>query len=357
MQSKGKAYVRASVEAAARRLEEPTMDEGYEAVYTCATNEDLCRTFTALTQCAEPRLTLDGEVPLVLSSPTDVPPAFASSPSSLPPPYRVPLVKFPRTPHVLDPGGTAVHRSDVLMSPALTSAFYGPTAMPLVVSEKVDGANLGLTLSPTFTLLAYHRGHYVSPATDKEFAALPSWLDEHSPALLALLSPPGAFVLYGEWCKAMHSVPYTALPDYFLAFDMWDEGEGRFWGQRRLAEALKGSGLRGVGVLVRRRYDSREELLKELERTSRWRGDGGKVEGVVLRIETEDGRGLIQKGKLVRPDFVQAITTHWSKRKMVKNQVQYTEEEQEVEAEEVMSSDHDMAEQQITGGMEAEREG
>ena len=33
----------------------------------------------------------------------------------------------------------------------------------------------------------------------------------------------GRNILYGEWVYAKHSIHYTALPGYFIAFDIWDK--------------------------------------------------------------------------------------------------------------------------------------
>jgi hypothetical protein len=58
-----------------------------------------------------------------------------------------PLVKFPRTRHLLNPGGSAVGEDDELCDAAATRAFLG-AGQRLLVQEKVDGANLGISLEP-----------------------------------------------------------------------------------------------------------------------------------------------------------------------------------------------------------------
>ena len=35
-------------------------------------------------------------------------------------------------------------------------------------------------------------------------------------------------VLYGEWLYARHTVVYDKLPDWFLAFDVFDSRKGKF---------------------------------------------------------------------------------------------------------------------------------
>ena len=77
-------------------------------------------------------------------------------------------------------------------------------------------------------------------------------------------------------------------------------------------------------MLTVRQYESAESVLAELKRPSRYAGDGrdgDEVEGVVLRVESEDGQWLVERAKVVRPEFVQAIATHWTKQQMEKNRV------------------------------------
>lgn len=130
--------------------------------------------------------------------------------------------------------------------------------------------------------------------------------------------------LFGEWCRARHSISYCALPDWFLAFDLYDTQHNRFYSTTRLQQHLAHTTISLIPVLAHRRYESIATLLDELKRPSRYTGhgrDGAALEGVVLRVESQDEQWLVERAKVVRPEFVQAITTHWSKQTMEKNRV------------------------------------
>ena len=131
--------------------------------------------------------------------------------------------------------------------------------------------------------------------------------------------------LFGEWCRARHSISYCALPDWFLAFDLFDAHNGRFWSVSRLQQRLADTSISTIPILTERRYTSIEPLLDELKRPSHYTGsdgrDGTALEGVVLRVQSEDGQWLVERTKVVRPEFVQAITVHWSKQSLEKNRV------------------------------------
>ena len=89
-------------------------------------------------------------------------------------------------------------------------------------------------------------------------------------------------------CVAKHSIPYLNLPSFFLAFDLYDSREQRFLSRRRFHRRLRGTGMAVVPVLaLNQTFRSPCELLPFLERESRFRTDGGKVEGVYLRVDDD----------------------------------------------------------------------
>ena len=135
------------------------------------------------------------------------------------------LFKFPRTHHVLDAGGTGVSRDDLLLGGADVARFVDGRS-EVIAEEKVDGANLGFSLTADYVVECQNRSHYICSATSPQFKGLDAWLDEHSWALCQLLAPRDE-VLFGEWCLARHSVPYTRLPGYFIAFDIFSKRSGK----------------------------------------------------------------------------------------------------------------------------------
>jgi hypothetical protein len=167
-----------------------------------------------------------------------------------------------------------------------------------------------------------------------QFGKLDVWVQTHATELHQILTP-GRHVLYGEWLAAKHSIRYTKLPDLFLAFDIFDKGPGegeeckqggqtagRFLSVAELAAKLEKTTIHMVPTLAEQVFESKEELLALLETPSAF-CSGAFVEGVYLRMEDEEGGGLFSRAKLVRPDFVQNIDTHWSKLQLVKNIVRY----------------------------------
>ena len=58
----------------------------------------------------------------------------------------MPLLKFPRTPHVFDAGGTSVDRSDLLLDSKEAHAIF-MSGRTMSIEEKIDGANIGISLA------------------------------------------------------------------------------------------------------------------------------------------------------------------------------------------------------------------
>lgn len=223
--------------------------------------------------------------------------------------------RFPPTPHLAWLAKDGMPRDDKVLSPTEAQALLSGD---VVVEEKLDGANLGLSLAPDGALRAQNRGQYLGEPHAGQFARLPAWLAQHEPGLRAVLRP--ELILFGEWCAARHSLGYDALPDWFLLFDVYDRSSGKFWSTARRNALAAQAGLFTVPVIASGRTTL--EALKQLVMgtPSRYRA-GLPLEGVVVRRESGDW--CEARAKLVRPDFAQAIDTHWRKRAIEWNRVDW----------------------------------
>mmetsp|Transcript_47332 Transcript_47332/g.95405 ORF Transcript_47332/g.95405 Transcript_47332/m.95405 type:complete len:276 (-) Transcript_47332:220-1047(-) len=240
------------------------------------------------------------------------------------------------------------------------------------VEEKIDGANLGISLAPDYTPLFQNRSHFVGVGSGTQWSGLDRWWAAHSQVLTSLLEP-RRHVLFGEWMALKHSIHYLRLPAVFVAFDVYDRIEGRFISRERFNVFLEPTGIPTINAIVpERAFCSPSEILPLLETVSIYGAqkraarsingiatgadgeksgkktavdkrkvkqhddhhlredpvnsesedlNGGVVEGVYLRVD--EGDWLARRCKIVRPDFVQGITTHWSKMDIVKNKVAY----------------------------------
>lgn len=97
-----------------------------------------------------------------------------------------------------------------MLSPAEAQALI---ADEVVIEEKLDGANLGISVGPDATLRVQNRGQYLAAPYTGQFDRLAKWLATHEEALFDALDE--HLILFGEWCAARHSVAYDSLPDWF----------------------------------------------------------------------------------------------------------------------------------------------
>jgi ATP-dependent RNA circularization protein (DNA/RNA ligase family) len=216
--------------------------------------------------------------------------------------------RFPHTPHLAWLGAGQPRGDKVLGADEVTSLL----GSDLVVEEKVDGANLGLSVDEDGRVRAQNRGSYLSAeSAHPQFRPLWPWLATRQDALIDSLWP--NLTVFGEWCVAVHSITYGRLPDWFLVFDVYDNAGGEFWSCSRRDELAARLGLAVVPRLGFGRHSL--QSLMRLMGTSRL--GASPMEGLVVRAEATGQTAA--RAKLVRPSFTQAIELHWSKGPLRRN--------------------------------------
>jgi len=193
-------------------------------------------------------------------------------------------------------------RGDKVLTESERDAFL---THEVTVEEKVDGANLGLSFDANGNVRAQNRGAYLHLPGAGQWKKLGEWLALHTDTLFEHLSD--RYILFGEWCYAQHSIFYDRLPDWFLAFDIYDREAGRFLATAHRDRLLGEMYISKVPDIARGRYTYPEiqELLSQSKLTYQ------PAEGIYLRIDYGDW--LEQRAKLVRPAFIQAVDQHWSR--------------------------------------------
>lgn len=251
------------------------------------------------------------------------------------------LFRYPRTPHL---EGSRLQEGDHGHDHVPYRELRG---LRLVVEEKLDGANTGISFSPAGDLLLQSRGHYLAGGgRERQFNFIKAWAQAHAGWLLQRLED--RYVMYGETLSKKHSVFYDALPHHFFEFDVLDRRTGAFLSTAARRELLAGGPVLSVPVLYdglapARLADLKALLRPSLAKTARWRDafeatvrregldlalawrqcdKSDLSEGLYIKVEA-DGRTL-GRYKWVRADFVQAILAadkHHSEQPYVPNQL------------------------------------
>jgi hypothetical protein len=248
------------------------------------------------------------------------------------------LTKYPRTMHLQ---GSRLQPGDEDLDAVPLSRI---ARRPVVVEEKLDGANSALSFDGAGRLLLQSRGHYLTGGPrEKHFALLKTWAASHQNALRDRLG--SRYVVFGEWLYAKHTVFYDLLPHYFMEFDAFDRQYKQFLSTERRRELLAGLPLVSVPVLFSGQLDARPRLESLLGgsayKSEEWRsrlnahatalglaatrvGDetdpSPLAEGLYVKIE-QDG-AVCERYKYIRASFLTSVVdsrTHWLERPIVPN--------------------------------------
>jgi hypothetical protein len=251
-----------------------------------------------------------------------------------------PIFKYPRTRHL---EGSGLQPDD---DPRAAS-FEELAGRYLVIAEKLDGANCGLSFDRQGRLRLQSRGHYLAGGPrERQFELLKSWAARYAPELWAVLGD--RYVLYGEWLYAKHSIFYTDLPHYLLIYDLLDTSDSTFLATEARQTVLQGApflcaapilhmgtlpsltaltALLGPSAFIA--ADQRSKLRAaaeaqglDAEQALRESDTSGLMEGLYVKVEE---RGAVTaRYKFVRPGFVQTVVdshSHWMERPLLPNRL------------------------------------
>ena len=213
-----------------------------------------------------------------------------------------------------------------------------------VVTEKMDGAQAGISFDDAKQLILQSRGHVlVGHPRERQFDAFKGWAHNNQPMLYDILG--SRYVMFGEWLYAKHVSFYDKLPHYFVEYDMLDRETGEFLTTSQRGKFLDGKPISSAMMLATaffRKFNNFGQFIEKSNYKSlHWRetlqklanehnikkiweqtDESDLMEGVYIRIE--DGDKVIGRMKVVRPDFAKIRDdegTYWLNRPIIPNQL------------------------------------
>lgn len=250
------------------------------------------------------------------------------------------MFKYPRTRHIR---GSRFQSGDHDLEAVPWSELKGKY---LVVEEKMDGANCGISFTPEGELQLQSRGHYLRGGPrEKHFALLKQWASTRAEEFWNVLNE--RYVMYGEWLFAKHTYFYDALPHYFMEFDVLDTEHNVFLSTETRQKLLGNVPVVPVKILDQGKFKKLKELEGLLTRSHfitderffhltdaalaagvlpveavKHTDMDDRMEGLYVKWE-EDG---VVKGryKFVRETFTNAIMgqdSHWHDRPVIQNRL------------------------------------
>lgn len=127
----------------------------------------------------------------------------------------------------------------------------------------------------------------------------------------------GDHVVFGEFMKWKHSIAYDRLPDWFIAFDVYDKQNEIFLDYEQKSKLLMEWGMSQTPLIFSGKINKLEELTRFLIKSEF--ADDQHAEGIVIKNYKKQ-----KFAKLVRIEFLEGITDHWMTKKKIMNRLTIT---------------------------------
>ncbi|MCP4133122.1 MAG: RNA ligase family protein [bacterium] len=251
------------------------------------------------------------------------------------------IFKYPRTHHIegsrLQPGDEDL---DQVPFSRIANRF-------IVVEEKMDGANCGVSFSSQGELMLQSRGHYLTGgAREKHFNLFKTWATTHQRELEELLQD--RYIMYGEWLYAKHTIFYNRLPHFFMEFDIMNKETQEFLSTEKRMELLapypviapvkvlfegKMQNVQALTALLEESFfiegehrmdlhQAAQDLDLDPERALNETDPSNLMEGLYIKVEE---KGIVtERYKYVRAGFLTTVEqseSHWLNRPIIPNRL------------------------------------
>lgn len=235
--------------------------------------------------------------------------------------------KYPRTQHLKD----------------FTEGLEGKF---VVVEEKMDGSQVGISFDLNGKPLFQSRGRFLDGSRERQFDLLKQWTNVHHNELYKILS--NRYIMFGEWMLLKHSVFYDMLPNYFLEFDVFDKETNTYLSTLERHSMFMDTPITSVAVLWNGIVDDVDDIkelignslfksddwksnfidelkqakISNIDNAFKYTDDSNLMEGLYIKVEHDNQ--VKNRLKLIRPDFIANIVSndvHWSDNEPVLNRL------------------------------------
>ena len=225
------------------------------------------------------------------------------------------IKKYPRTPHI---EGSNLQEGDFDLSQI---PFTYLKNKYLVIEEKVDGSNVGISFK-NGELILQNRSHALEGGyKERQYDLFKVWVNTYSDDFYKVIGE--RYIIYGEWMYAKHNIYYDNLPHYFLEFDVYDKENNVFLDTKSRRELLKDLNIFSVPVLKEGYFKTYKEILELLSNSIYISEDVSSrlMEGLYIKIEEDNI--VKERFKYVRKQFkqVQEGNNDFYKKDIVPNKI------------------------------------
>lgn len=190
------------------------------------------------------------------------------------------------------------------------------------IQEKIDGANCGMTFLDGHPVVRnrtkiLRKGQELKNPSQKQFASAWNWMHERKDRF-ERLDDAGPYSVYGEWMIQQHGMIYDALPEWFIAYDLYDYEKQHFLDPAKANKILLSCGFQVIemdfigsytafltGFLGGETPDNFEDLCVAAGDQIKWNSNlksnfaiDSKREGTIVKVS--DGEWITDRFKMVR---------------------------------------------------------
>lgn len=230
--------------------------------------------------------------------------------------------KFPRIKHIFDESGRT--RDDLLVTEEERVNFFKKFNSGLgVLTEKLDGFNIGIGFTQKGELRLRHRNDLGGGRENKLYRGIYEWAERRQEFLRNLLGVDA--VLFIEWMEWQHTVPYDNLTDFAQVISLFDAREGKngkYMSHRHIKNLFRNSGVAIVPeIVITGPINTANDCLSVIRQSNF--SNTSQMEGLILRVD--DGDFNEEMAKFVHPNFRAIVdqSQHWSTQQLHRNSINY----------------------------------
>ncbi len=170
------------------------------------------------------------------------------------------------------------------------------------IEEKVDGTSVAITVLDGQVLVRNKdkilvKGHLSDKPSKKQYSHIWNWVYDNIKKFDIL----EGHTIYGEWMWMQHGLEYNNLPDWFVAFDVYDHDRSRFVVPQIARDKLTEAKFTIPTLIHNERFDNYHQYVELVNGPSSFT-DLGDREGIYIKLV--DGKNETYRFKMVRKNFI-----------------------------------------------------
>lgn len=230
--------------------------------------------------------------------------------------YKTALPEYPSVQHL--PWNPNAKGDKIATEQDISVLFSAPL---VYVQEKIDGANCGMAFLDGHPVVRnrtkiLRKGQELKNPSQKQFAAAWNWMHDRKDRF-AKLDEAGPYSVYGEWMVQQHGMAYDALPEWFVAYDLYDYEKQHFLDPMKANKILLDCGFSVISMefagslagFIVAQFSSLEYskftagIFESFANMPSYFAKDAKREGIIVKVS--DGEWITNRFKMVRQGFDQ----------------------------------------------------